>query len=711
MGSTNVVPDFDLSYWQGQGWSTTKPTTSTPAPTPAPTPTNNQPTSNRSVLFSAYGQTIYNDATKSLITAPDGSGRQAVKWTNPDGSYVWETVDGNNVQNYASQYYKATAQTSNNNDLIANSLKNATNNKVNVDNGTVPSVSIGISPEEANTYRNAGYTINGNTATYTKQNNTPTTTPTTTSNYVYGSNSLNSKANNAAVNTLYNAYFGRDATAAELKNWGEQGGADTTVKALEDFLKGERQSAIDRGVTNLPPIKTLEQITNPTTPPVATPPTGESDKIIYKKGNDLYVKNGNIFYKIPDQKTLENLVFQQGYKDTRAEVPANAEIGGINVAPPTGTPGDTTDKKIYKRGSDLYIKTGDKFYKIPDPATLYDLVTNKGYQDVRENLPTEASIGDFGEQPEEVPEETQDLTDLFGSMISLDPFLQEQLSDPTLKAQFDSLDPSLKMQYLMNLKALKESIEAGQIVNPDLEITEEQTKAFEDQARERIAGYYDELIGYETGDLKTKLERMKEDFTTGVGRAEEALQERLKTQTEAEAQAGLAFGSERGARMSKTIKAQQEGLNDASLEMARTQQDLARAAERRIGSDAFSKLGFDYSTPQYGASTGVNEYGQISQSGTRSLFTPSGNLVGEIPKQREVDVINERNNLILAEKQKRILDNSKLSGAPITNYSTLIETPKATVPQASASYITLPNGQRISNLDPNYSEYKRQYNL
>jgi len=87
-------------------------------------------------------------------------------------------------------------------------------------------------------------------------------------------------------------------------------------------------------------------------------------------------------------------------------------------------------------------------------------------------------------------------------MIDLDPFLVEQLADPDKKLAFDSLDDSLKMQYLMNMRALGDSIKAGQIINPDLEITPEQATAFEDQAKDTIAGYYDELIGFETGDLR-----------------------------------------------------------------------------------------------------------------------------------------------------------------------------------------------------------------
>lgn len=65
--------------------------------------------------------------------------------------------------------------------------------------------------------------------------------------YVYGSKFLGSKANDAAVNNLYQKYFGRDATQAELDNWGSKGGPDTTVRALEDFLRSEQ---IKYGVTD-----------------------------------------------------------------------------------------------------------------------------------------------------------------------------------------------------------------------------------------------------------------------------------------------------------------------------------------------------------------------------------------------------------------------------------------------------------------------------
>lgn len=77
--------------------------------------------------------------------------------------------------------------------------------------------------------------------------------------YQYGTDVLGKKANDAAVNTLYNSYFGRNANAAELKNWGSQGGADTTVKALEDFLQAERTNP-KNDLSKLPTIKPIGEI-------------------------------------------------------------------------------------------------------------------------------------------------------------------------------------------------------------------------------------------------------------------------------------------------------------------------------------------------------------------------------------------------------------------------------------------------------------------
>ena len=91
VGNPNNLPD-------SSGQTNTQPTNNQP---------NNQQSGNRTVLFSAYGQTIYNDAVKSLVTSPDGSGRQVIKWTNPDGSYVWADLTNDLVTQYSPENYKS----------------------------------------------------------------------------------------------------------------------------------------------------------------------------------------------------------------------------------------------------------------------------------------------------------------------------------------------------------------------------------------------------------------------------------------------------------------------------------------------------------------------------------------------------------------------------------------------------------------------------
>ena len=94
------------SGWQQVNTSTNTSTSNTSTSSPQ-NQTQPQPVNNGSVLFSAYGYTVYSNAKVTQITAPDGSGRTAVMWTNPDGSNVWEITSGPNVQKYAPQYYNS----------------------------------------------------------------------------------------------------------------------------------------------------------------------------------------------------------------------------------------------------------------------------------------------------------------------------------------------------------------------------------------------------------------------------------------------------------------------------------------------------------------------------------------------------------------------------------------------------------------------------
>jgi len=215
--------------------------------------------------------------------------------------------------------------------------------------------------------------------------------PITNNQYVYDSGHLGSKANNAAVNQLYNSYFGRDATAAELANWGDKG--TSTVKQVEDFLQSERtkynvttpvknlSGDIITTSTSTPTASTgakkiyrigsdiYDASTNKKIPNVATltrdysgateipaPTSSSSGKSIYRIGNDIYDAQTN--QRIPDVATLTR--DYAGAKEVAA--PTTTNNGATN------NPAPSSGKRIYRIGNDIY--DADTGLKIPDVATL-----------------------------------------------------------------------------------------------------------------------------------------------------------------------------------------------------------------------------------------------------------------------------------------------------------------------------------------------------
>lgn len=530
-----------------------------------------------------------------------------------------------------------------------------------------------------------------------------------------------------SINGLYNKYFGRGANLQELNFWKTQ-----PINALETQLKQDYKvaSGIDYDGS---PIRQGNQKTDnqlkaptqstpqPTTPSGLTLQTLLNDPRVkqdqghnnvtmaqWLQGNSSLIPQlAQLGYKVDD-------LINEAYSQTRTN--KSAFSGDMTVVPrsqnnPTGTTPEVTpptgesDKKIYKRGSDLYIKTGDKFYKIPDPATLYDLVTNKGYQDVRENLPVDAPIGDFGEQTDEILEETPDLTDLFSSTIDLDPFLQEQFQDENTRQNFDKMSPELQMAYLQMMQSLGRQIEAGKVLNPNIEITPEKVQEFTNQATSELDPYYQEVINNYKDDLNTSILRLKTDFETGVRNAEDPFKRNLAAVAESEAQAGLTYGSERAKREQTNVLGQQQLIDENALKVQRSAEDAYKQAERTIGSDALSGVSIpnikDYN---------VNKLG-FAESGLRNLYATKGNLVGTFQKEKTTNIRTRASELEDAYRQNRILNTSQLT----PNVSTSVSTSNPTAPNPSAptsyvsNYVTLPGGQKISKSDPNIEDYKRYY--
>jgi hypothetical protein len=237
------------------------------------------------------------------------------------------------------------------------------------------------------------------------------------------------------------------------------------------------------------------------------------------------------------------------------------------------------------------------------------------------------------------------------------PMLAEDMNDANFKSAFYSMDPTLQMALIQVYKSHQTAVEQGKVVNPNIELEPAMVEQFRKQAISELDPYYQEQIGNYEQDLKRSLSRMQQDYLTSVGRTEEAFKLQIKQQADDEAQAGMAFSSGRVDRLNRAITGQQENLDDATKQLARQQQDQAIEAERQLGSRRLGEMGLQ---------TGVNQYTVGEQgftgAGTRNLFTPQGNLMGDVNKSREVDLNARQNELITNEKQQRILDFSALGG-------------------------------------------------
>ena len=239
-------------------------------------------------------------------------------------------------------------------------------------------------------------------------------------------------------------------------------------------------------------------------------------------------------------------------------------------------------------------------------------------------------------------------------LMKVDPLLADQFSDPALRAKFESWPADLQGVYLQVLRSYKKKIETGNIINPDIEIEPSKIAEFLQQATTEIEPYYQEVLGSYKQDLEVSFARLQEDYNKSVGRAEEPFKQRLAAQAEAEAQAGTTFGSERGWRELRTVQSQRSELDDAATQAARQAQDVAITGERQIGSENLRSLNIP------GFSTYQTSSQGFAPAGTRSLFTPQGNLLGAVPKQRTVDINQRQSQLEQDYRRSRILNVSPL---------------------------------------------------
>lgn len=222
-----------------------------------------------------------------------------------------------------------------------------------------------------------------------------------------------------------------------------------------------------------------------------------------------------------------------------------------------------------------------------------------------------------------------------------------QLDDPNMKRLIGLLPPQLQGALSQVSSSVAKRIEAGQVINPSINLTPADTSKLLRQATNEIDPYYREQIDFVKQDLDRSLGVLQEDFNTFASRQKTDYSQAQKTQANNEANSGTAFSSGRAQRETQLADQATRQLTDAQQYATRQAQAFGTNAERRIGSN---QLG-NFSLPSYAA--GDNG---VYQSGGRSLNLGSNNVTGSLQKERDVAIKNRSSQLQGAFRLSRNLD-------------------------------------------------------
>lgn len=194
-----------------------------------------------------------------------------------------------------------------------------------------------------------------------------------------------------------------------------------------------------------------------------------------------------------------------------------------------------------------------------------------------------------------------------------DPVFTSWYANPENKAQFDALSFDQKSFLLLHTSSLSNTIQNGQVVNPNIQVTPAQLAMFYDQAKSELEPYYTDTYRTLANDVSQSLTRLKEDFDKTLARAVDPFKSALEKQAEDEAQSGTAFSSGRNKRESTMVTEQNNAISDVFQTAERSAQDLLRGYESKVGTNKASSL----ATPNLSLYNASNR--GMTQSGSRTI--------------------------------------------------------------------------------------------
>ena len=227
--------------------------------------------------------------------------------------------------------------------------------------------------------------------------------------------------------------------------------------------------------------------------------------------------------------------------------------------------------------------------------------------------------------------------------------LEEQLREnPSF---FDAMTSEDQDMYSQIAQQMEDWIEQGRVVNPEIEITEDQRRQFlEDAIRE-----LDPSFEIEYGELEDTLNRfssrLKQDYERGAQETQQQLGETLVAQDEDEAQAGLAFSSGRVQREKSIEDEAQKKVDELQEQSQRSAEDAFAGGEFELGSERIGQKVENPLLKRYK----LRRPG-IQQVGEARAFEPRGGVLGSIRGRRETATRLRASELEGNYRRRRLLD-------------------------------------------------------
>jgi len=224
-----------------------------------------------------------------------------------------------------------------------------------------------------------------------------------------------------------------------------------------------------------------------------------------------------------------------------------------------------------------------------------------------------------------------------------------------LPENFDKWDDTYQVGYLAGVNAQTKAIEAGKVVNPNIELSPAVLKKFKDQAITELDPYYKEKFSLLDNEFNTSIGRLMEDYNKQMGRVDTGFKEKLGAQAGTEAEQGTAFSSGRQAREARTVELANQTLEDETVGVQRSAQDAATSYEKLAGTDRLKSLNIPGLRSFTATNTGV------TPGASRTLYNPLGNIaMGDYNKQKTVDISTRASDLENVYRKNRTLDLSTL---------------------------------------------------